>query len=94
MEQIYAFTYKRSRNGSWTTGSLWANDVHEASRKAASALTEAFPEHVKGKMFRASNPQFNTNFLPIKDPDGDGYLTPKMALEREQARHGSRVATR
>lgn len=90
-EQIYAFTYKRSPISSTRVGSLWAKDLHEASRKAASALTEAFPEHVKGKLFRASNPRFNTNMIPIPDPDGDGYLTPQMALERERHRTGARA---
>ena len=91
MEQIYAFTYKRNPRASWTTGSLWAKDLHEAARKAKSALHEAFPDHVKGKLFQASNPKSNVTMLPVKDPDGDGYLTPAMALKRERQRMGVRT---
>lgn len=89
MEQIYAFTYKPTRTAMSRIGSLWAKDVHEASRKAASALTEAFPTHVKGKLFRASDKRFNTNMIPVPDPDGDGWLTPGRASERELQRSGS-----
>lgn len=85
-EQIYAFTYKPSPIGRARVGSLWAKDVHEASRMAASALADKIPGHVKMKLFRASDPKYNTNMIPVPDPDGDGWLTPRQALDREQTR--------
>lgn len=88
-EQIYAFTYKPSPTAAWRIGSLWAKDVEEAKRMAKSALNENFPGYAGGKLFRASSPTGNRNSLPIPDPDSDGYLTPKMALERERQRMGA-----
>lgn len=89
MEQIYAFTYKPTRTAMNRIGSLWAKNVDEASRAAASALAQKFPDHVKGKLFRASDKRYNTNMIPVPDPDGDGWLTPGRASERELQRSGS-----
>ncbi len=83
---IYAFTYKPTPTAMFTIGSLWASSLQEAKEQAKEALKQAYPNHVTGKLFRASNTKANRNMLAVKNPDTGDYLTPAQALELEQAK--------
>ncbi len=83
---IYAFTYKPTPRAMFTIGSLWSNSLLEAKAQAKEALKQAYPDHVAGKLFRASNPNANRSMLAVKNPDTGEYLTPAQALEVERAR--------
>lgn len=81
---IYAFTYKPTPRAMFKTGSLWSNSLLEAKERAKEALKQAYPDHVAGKLFRASNIKANRMMLPVPCPDDDRWLTPAQALELER----------
>lgn len=85
-EYIFAFTYKPNPRAAVKVGALWAQDVRSAATQAAQALSQAYPDHVKGKLFRASDRRYNVAMLPVPDPDSDAWLTPEQASEKEKQR--------
>lgn len=85
-QYIFAFTYKPNPRANTKVGALWATDVRSAATQAAQALSDAYPDHVKGKLFRASDVRYNVTMMPVPDPDSDGWLTPAQARERENQR--------
>jgi hypothetical protein len=85
-QYIFAFTYRPNNRANVKVGALWATDVRSAAQSAAQALSQAYPDHVKGKLFRASDVRYNRTMMPVPDPDSDGWLTPSQAREKEDQR--------
>jgi hypothetical protein len=85
-EYIFAFMYKPNPRAYFKVGSVWATDVRSAAAMAAEALKNAYPDHVKDRLFRASDTRYNRQMLPVPDPDSDGWLTPSQAREKENQR--------
>lgn len=83
---IFAFTYRPNPRANVKVGALWATDIRSAASQAAQALTQAYPDHVKGKLFRASDVRYNRTMMPVPDPDSEDWLTPSQAKERENQR--------
>lgn len=91
-EYIFAFMYKPNPRAMIKLGSVWAPDHKTAKTLAGSALKDAYPDHVKDRLFRASDTRDNRSMLPIPDPDSDGWLTPAQARAKESNR-ASRLAS-
>lgn len=87
-EYIYAFMYRQKPGGSIKIGSVWATSAKEAAKLAANALATAYPDHVKGRLYRAGDPRENRTMLPVDDPNTGEGLTPSQVRAKEDERCG------